>query len=139
MSVSAPVISHTTKSHPGEPTCRAMSADTIKIPEPIMDPATIIVESKRPSPRTNLASSVVTFVASSAIGSLYQRRDRFPSDYAKLRAPFQEQLTRPGRRYVGSLLRVCVGRLRPGGLPPARVAAAVGEVNNRTHHQPADE
>src|SRR5438876_3645419 len=40
-------------SPPAEPTWRAMSADTMKMPEPIIDPATIIVESSSPSPRMN--------------------------------------------------------------------------------------
>ena len=40
-----PVISHTASSHPALPTLRVMSALTINIPEPIMEPATIIVAS----------------------------------------------------------------------------------------------
>ena len=50
--VSRPVITQVASSHPDEPTCRAMSAETMKMPEPIIDPATIIVESSRPSSRT---------------------------------------------------------------------------------------
>jgi len=42
-----PVISHATSSHPGEPTVRDISALTMKIPEPIIDPTTIAVESTR--------------------------------------------------------------------------------------------
>src|SRR5260370_2047207 len=45
-------------SPPVDPVWRAMSADTMKIPEPIIDPTTIIVESKRPRPRTNPDDSV---------------------------------------------------------------------------------
>ena len=41
------------RSQPDDPTWRAMSAGTMKMPEPIIDPATIIVESSRPSSRTN--------------------------------------------------------------------------------------
>ena len=33
-----------------------MSAETMKMPEPIMDPTTTIVESNRPSPRVNSVS-----------------------------------------------------------------------------------
>ncbi|MNT63702.1 hypothetical protein D3C72_2015380 [compost metagenome] len=51
--VKRPVSSQMTSSHPGEPTCRAISAETMKMPEPIIDPATIIVESSRPRPFTN--------------------------------------------------------------------------------------
>ena len=52
VTVSTPVTSHATSSQPGAPTCRLISAETIKIPEPIIEPATIIVESSKPSPRT---------------------------------------------------------------------------------------
>src|SRR5665213_208684 len=38
---------------PGEPTWRAMSAETMNTPEPIMDPATSAVASTRVSARTN--------------------------------------------------------------------------------------
>jgi hypothetical protein len=44
-----PVISHTNMSHPAPPTFLTISALTMKIPEPIMDPATIIVASINPS------------------------------------------------------------------------------------------
>ena len=67
MSVSTPVTSQATKSQPGDPTCRAMSADTMKMPDPIMDPATIIVESSRPSPWTNFPSVEIETEAVSGI------------------------------------------------------------------------
>ncbi len=38
-----------------------MSAETIKIPDPIMDPMTTMVESKRPKPRVNSASTAGLF------------------------------------------------------------------------------
>jgi hypothetical protein len=41
-------------SHPVLPTFRAISAATMKIPDPIIDPATIIVESN--SPKLRLSS-----------------------------------------------------------------------------------
>src|SRR6185503_7248085 len=67
MIVRRPVTIHATNNQPGEPTCRDISAETMKMPEPIIDPATIVVESRRPSPRTNpvLLSSATT--AASAI------------------------------------------------------------------------
>ena len=49
----SPAISHTSSSMPGEPTWRAMSAETMKTPEPIMDPATSAVASTRVKARTN--------------------------------------------------------------------------------------
>jgi hypothetical protein len=42
-----PVMSHTASSQPALPTLRTMSALTMKIPEPIIEPATIIVASRR--------------------------------------------------------------------------------------------
>ena len=57
--------SHATSSQPGLPILRAISAETMKMPEPIMAPITIMVESKTPSSRTKPASlsvrSAVTF------------------------------------------------------------------------------
>ena len=47
MTVRTPVTSQTTSSRPGEPTVRAMSALTMKMPEPIMAPMTIIMASNR--------------------------------------------------------------------------------------------
>jgi hypothetical protein len=38
-------------SQPGEPRLRAMEAVTIKMPDPIIDPDTMRVESNRPSDR----------------------------------------------------------------------------------------
>src|SRR5919202_1639057 len=52
-SVMTPVSSHAMRSHIGEPTLRAMLADTMKIPEPIIDPATSIVASVRVIALTN--------------------------------------------------------------------------------------
>jgi hypothetical protein len=39
------VTSQASRSQPGLPTRRAMSADTMKMPEPIIDPTTTIVAS----------------------------------------------------------------------------------------------
>src|SRR5437588_1703357 len=80
MSVSRPVTSQTTSNQPGAPTCRAMIDETIKIPEPIIDPATSMVESSKPSPRTNfcsVAAGVVVVVVS--IKGLYLVAARVPS------------------------------------------------------------
>src|SRR5437764_13549899 len=44
----------TTNNHPGEPTCREISAETMKMPDPIIEPATSMVESSNPRPRMNL-------------------------------------------------------------------------------------
>src|SRR5512140_2241992 len=49
------VTAHVMISSEGELTCRAMSADTMKMPEPIIEPMTMAVELGRPSPRINSA------------------------------------------------------------------------------------
>jgi hypothetical protein len=51
VSVRKPAITQARSSQPELPTSRAISAATIKMPEPIIEPATIMVESKRPRPR----------------------------------------------------------------------------------------
>src|SRR5579863_8396419 len=57
VTVNTPVTSQATSSQPGLPTRRLMSADTMKMPEPIIAPTTTIVASKRPSPRRNSVGS----------------------------------------------------------------------------------
>src|SRR6185369_702446 len=53
--VSTPASAQAASSQPGEPTRRDDSAEVIKIPEPIIEPTTIMVASSRPRPRTSLA------------------------------------------------------------------------------------
>jgi len=48
-----PVAIQVIRSPAGEPSCRATSAETMKMPEPIMEPITSIVASRRPSPWTS--------------------------------------------------------------------------------------
>src|SRR5581483_6657573 len=50
--VSKPAIAHARSSQPGAPLSRDVSADVIKIPDPIIDPITIMVASIGPSART---------------------------------------------------------------------------------------
>src|SRR5947208_8397259 len=50
--VSKPAIAHASSNQPGAPLSRDDSADVIKMPEPIIDPITIIVASIGPSART---------------------------------------------------------------------------------------
>src|SRR5438309_10938154 len=52
--VNRPATAHARRSQPGAPLIRDDSADTIKIPDPIIDPITIIVASIGPSARTRL-------------------------------------------------------------------------------------
>src|SRR5207249_4008355 len=57
---------HTSRSHAGAPTWRAMSAETMKMPEPIIEPATTAVASHRPSPRTSSSEPSATEAAAGA-------------------------------------------------------------------------
>ena len=61
--VSAPVSAQAASSQPALPTYRDISADTMKMPDPIIDPTTTIVESNRPSPRLNSVSSPTSVLA----------------------------------------------------------------------------
>jgi hypothetical protein len=47
------VTSHATISNAGEPSPRDISAETIKMPDPIIEPITIAVAENSPIPRTN--------------------------------------------------------------------------------------
>src|SRR6185436_17298682 len=56
--VSTPASAHAASNQPGDPTSREDSAEVIKIPEPIIDPTTIIVASSRLKPRTSRAAEL---------------------------------------------------------------------------------
>src|SRR6185503_9503080 len=53
--VRTPASAHAINNHPGEPTSLDDSAEVMKIPEPIIEPTTIMVASSSPNPRTNFA------------------------------------------------------------------------------------
>jgi len=61
-----------TNSQPGLPSRRVMSADTMKIPDPIIDPTTTMVASNRPRPRLNSVSRVARVLSglAAAIGAV---------------------------------------------------------------------
>ena len=66
--VMTPASAHATNNHPGEPTNREDSADVMNIPDPIIDPMTIIVPSVRPRLRTSLFEfDVVSAMAQSLV------------------------------------------------------------------------
>src|ERR1700683_1221009 len=70
--VSKPVNSQATRSHPALPISRDMSAETMKIPEPIITPTTTITESNRPRPRAKVGScGVATGGGEEASGALF--------------------------------------------------------------------
>ena len=58
VTVSNPDAIQASNNHPGAPISRDDSAETMKIPEPIIDPTTIMVASSRPRERTRFAESV---------------------------------------------------------------------------------
>src|SRR5579884_169767 len=60
--VSTAVTIHAINIQPGLSISRAISAETMKIPEPIMVPITTMVESNRFRPRTNPASEAGSVV-----------------------------------------------------------------------------
>src|SRR5208283_3034932 len=51
--VRAALMTQATRSQPGLPIWRDISAETMKMPEPIMEPATTMVESHNPRRRAN--------------------------------------------------------------------------------------
>src|ERR1700677_1550051 len=68
--VSTPAIIQESSSQPELPSCRDISADTMKIAEPIIPPATIMVLSNRPSPRLKPRSlALIAWRSAGALGS----------------------------------------------------------------------
>ena len=61
-----PATNHASNNHPGAPINRADSAEVMKIPDPIIDPITIIVASNGPRARTRLVDSALASVMSLA-------------------------------------------------------------------------
>jgi hypothetical protein len=51
--VSNPATIHVNNNQPGAPINRDDSAETMKIPDPIIEPITIMVASSKPRPRTS--------------------------------------------------------------------------------------
>ena len=56
-----------------------MMAETMKIPEPIIEPATSIVESSKPSPRTNFSSVTAGGAVMLSFKRIYLLACRMPS------------------------------------------------------------
>src|SRR2546423_12708815 len=63
--VSTAASAHATSSHPGAPTNFDDSAETRKIPDPIIEPITIMVASNKLSPRTSFDCSAFACVDTS--------------------------------------------------------------------------
>ena len=65
------MITHEASSQPGLPTLRDISADTMKMPEPIIDPATSMVESNSPRVRvSSLFAGCMGFAGCGCMGLL---------------------------------------------------------------------
>src|SRR6185503_3822389 len=62
--VSTPASAHAASNQPGEPTRRDDSADAMKIPEPIIEPTTIVVASSRLRPRRRFGGASLLIRAS---------------------------------------------------------------------------
>src|SRR5271155_3363003 len=65
--VRTPAITQESSSHPELPSCRDISADTMKMADPIIPPATIMVLSNSPSPR--LKPRALAFAALRSAGA----------------------------------------------------------------------
>jgi hypothetical protein len=61
--VMTPANAHATNNQPGEPIRRELSADVMKMPDPIIEPITIIVPSTRVRPRTSFGELVSVMAA----------------------------------------------------------------------------
>src|SRR5215472_16298579 len=92
VSVSNPVTIQTTSNHPGEPTWRPMIDETMKIPEPIIDPATSMVESNKPSPLTSFSSATGASVTAVGISN--------PLDWRRVN--HQSRLPRNAKKFFKS-------------------------------------
>src|SRR5215471_8187385 len=66
--VMSPATAHAASNQPAVPTSRADSAEVMKMPEPIIEPTTIIVASIVPSSRTSELPEVLSLVVSVLTG-----------------------------------------------------------------------
>src|SRR5205814_10310390 len=72
-----PVITQKAINHPALPTFLVMSALTIKMPEPIIEPATTIVASTKPSDCLNEVACCGAFSICSAMESWFFIQDKY--------------------------------------------------------------
>src|SRR5215831_5772786 len=99
--VSKPAIVHASSSQPGAPLKRADSAEVMKIPDPIIEPMTIIVASIGPSARTRPDSDWGSLMSSAAErGFLHLPFPESPATGARIRPPqdcrHEDRSFRPG-------------------------------------------
>src|SRR5437899_12637962 len=71
--VSSPVRIQVNSSPPAEPVCREISAATMKMPDPIIEPTTIIVPSNKPMARTKPCSDFALVSARGCVVSAIRR------------------------------------------------------------------
>jgi hypothetical protein len=71
MTVINPLTTQVRKNNPGDWTWRLMSAATMNTPEPIIDPITRVVASKRPRPFTRPDECTVDELLVAAVGDVF--------------------------------------------------------------------
>src|SRR5712664_4046672 len=71
--VSRPVRTQVSNKPPGDPVCCAMSQATMKMPDPIIEPTTIIVPSNKPMARTKPCSDFALVSARGCVVSAIRR------------------------------------------------------------------
>src|SRR5437763_17130083 len=85
-----PAKAQARNNQPGAPTSRADSADVMKMPDPIIEPTTIIVASSKLSPRSSFAGCVRV-----ATVSILIRSDQYLRDKTKEAGALKLKQTRP--------------------------------------------
>ena len=78
MIVITPVTTHKSSSQPDEPTSRAMSAETMKMPEPTIEPTTSMVASRSPRTRNRGLDSEAGALSEPGSGLALMERDAVP-------------------------------------------------------------
>src|SRR5687767_15973943 len=115
-----PASAHATNNQPGAPINRDDSAEVMKIPEPIIEPITIIVPSSKPRPRTSLFDPGLFSAMAIACIAIDQPKSK------------EFLLTGAQGLLAGSILSI---RLEAGYRPPARVQFRRRAVAASKRHQ----
>src|SRR5688572_22266451 len=113
-----PASAHATNNQPGAPINRDDSAEVMKIPEPIIEPITIIVPSSRPRPRTSLFDS--DFFSVIVAGYYLNQSSEVNGNFSKLeRRPlrFQNSFLWPRCSPPGTAIRQVIWALEDAFRP----------------------
>src|SRR5579884_3451007 len=106
--VMMPLTTHDSRKSPGEPTSRAISAATMKMPDPIIEPMTIVVQSSRPSPSTRPAAGARWAELSATVAAMLPSLQRVNGPLSR------------GREYSAKRLEE-FSRLRPDVLSSEKI------------------